>query len=352
MKFYSIVKDNKLFKDFICETGENYFLIKFSDRQKDNVLKLIREEYFNDYCGGKSDYGLLKSVYTSFVDQEGILYQVNLGDGKSEKKGKYGLNKFRKLFFRLDKSLSLHDRKVDEIKERYKQNTVVFRKSFIPKYKKFDYYDVEQGLKISCRFSKAKSENKRPLLIYLHGAGSFGEDNIKQLAEYLTAGIKVKDDCYILLPQLGGVMRNDIKDIINYVKTLKNLVTSLEAICNIDKDRIYITGISFGGECVWYSLYENPGYYAAAIPLMGNMPHAYSDYFELRNFADANIWSAHATDDKVVSVDDDLYLYERIKKSGGNIRFSKYEHGGHSIMRKFYKNENWQEWLFAQRKKS
>lgn len=351
MNFYNIINDSELFKDFICEKGTNCSLIKFSDGQKDKVLELIKKECFDIYCEGNTDCGLLKSFYSSFVDEKGILYQVNLSDGKSEERGKYGLNKFRKLFSRLDKSMSVYAKKADEIKTRYKQNTIVFRKSFIPKYEKLDYYDAEQKLTIRCRFSKAKSEDKRPLLLYLHGAGSFGEDNIKQLAEYLTVGIKVKNDCHILLPQFSGSLRNDVKDIINYVKSLKNLIESLGKIYNIDKDRIYITGISFGGECVWYSIYENPDYYAAAIPLMGNMPHAYSDYFELKNFADANIWAAHATDDKVVSIDDDLYLYEKIKEIGRNIRLSKYENGGHSIIRKFYKNENWQDWLFAQRKK-
>lgn len=142
---------------------------------------------------------------------------------------------------------------------------------------------------------------------------------------------------------------DNVKNIKMFTVSVKNLIDKLAETYPIDKDRIYVTGISYGGACVWYSLYNNPGFYAAGIPLMGYMPDAYSDRFEPERFVFENIWAAHAEDDSVVPIDRDLNIYSKIKDMC-NVKFSVYKSGGHRMMNRFYRREKWQEWLFARKK--
>ena len=183
-----------------------------------------------------------------------------------------------------------------------------------------------------------------------HGAGALGEENVKQFAEFKTAVGRIKRDCIVLLPQQSSAFAEENAENLKiYAKSLKNMIELLALSYPIDTSRIYLTGISLGGACVWYSLYNCPGFYAAGIPLMGYMPEAYSVVFRKENFAREKIWAGHAKDDKLVPADSDINIYNRIKDVC-SIKLSLYDQGGHRMMRAFYRKEQWQEWLFSQSK--
>ena len=183
-----------------------------------------------------------------------------------------------------------------------------------------------------------------------HGAGALGEDNVKQFVEFKTAVGRINQDCFVLLPQQSSAFaQENTENLEIYAKSLKNMIELLAQSYPIDTSRIYLTGISLGGACVWYSLYNCPGFYAAGIPLMGYMPEAYSSVFRKENFAGAKIWAGHAKDDKLVPADSDINIYNKIKDVC-SIKFSLYDEDGHRMMRAFYGKEPWQKWLFAQHK--
>ena len=97
-----------------------------------------------------------------------------------------------------------------------------------------------------------KKGTKVPLVIFLHGIGSRGDDNEKQLARtgFLKminrAGFPDKHPCYMLAPQCpdGSYWSRAPMD------TLLALVAKLVKEKNIDTARIYITGAVDGW--IWY----------------------------------------------------------------------------------------------------
>ncbi len=351
MRYYSVVTDADIYRGFVTEKKKNSCLITFEDKDKDIIFGLFRTQFFKEYPQYVGDEGILGQFCVNVVEENGDMFTLSLSDGEYTKAGRCSLSQFRKKFASYDASLSEYKEKTALIKSRYAEGTIEYERSRIPRYKSFRYFDAETGIEIPCRFSIGKANVRKPLFIYLHGAGSLGTDNLKQFVEYKTVGISLKEDCFVLLPQCSGFTGENLKDIKTYVATLKRLIKTLARTYPLDEDRMYVTGISFGGACTWYSVYDNPGFYAAAMPLMGYIPDAYSDFFEKDRFKDEKIWAAHAADDKVVPIDGDELIYGKIKDVC-DIKFSAYEKGGHKMMHRFYLSEDWQKWMFAQRRNS
>lgn len=346
MRYYAITTDKDAFCDHICEKGRYSFLISFDADETQKIVGLFREQFFRE--NPRYPYGdnILSQLSINAADENGALYTVNLKSGEFGRSGSVSLRDFKKIFRRYDKALAVKAEKKNFIKTHYKRNTVEYGRSPLSGYGKGVFYDAESGLAVPFRLHGNKNGDKMPLLIYLHGAGASGEDNFKQLVEFKTAGIKFKRDCFVLLPQYGGYTGDSFKDIGLYTRAVRSLAENIAKDYPVDMNRIYVTGISFGGACTWYSVYNNPGFYAAAVPLMGYMPDAYSDTFDKNAFKGVSILAAHAKDDKVVPAESDINVCDRLKDLC-NVKFSLYDRGGHRMMREFYRKENWQNIVFS-----
>lgn len=298
-----------------------------------------------------SEDKILSQFFFAFAGEDNYLYQINISDFCEQKLKKFSYKKLYKLCDKFDKLAENNRLKADFIKKTYQENTILKHKSCINRYKNCSFVDKDNAIEYPFRLRVCKSDQPKPLFVYLHGAGSLGNKNIWQLLEYLTVGIKIKaEESYVLIPQCHAFAQENLDVINTYTRSLRSLIELLCQQYNIDKNRIYISGISFGGACVWYSLYNNPDFYAGAIPLMGYMPDVYSDNFDYRRFQNEKIWSAHAQNDKVVSISDDKKLYELLKSKNYDIKFSEYTKYGHSLAPEFYKHQLWKKWLFAQKK--
>lgn len=179
---------------------------------------------------------------------------------------------------------------------------------------KFEYGSYEDQGRLPYRFFKPASdgsEYKFPLVVYLHGADAFGNDNEAQLSmhdigtAFARDSWQEKDPCYILAPQCrpaghwagseGG-------------KRLISLITDLmQEYPVIDRERIYIYGYSAGGIGTFRLIKNNPGFFAAAIPICG----ATGDD-DMAVLAHTPIWMIHAADDEIVKVS---YRYSGIMGS-------------------------------------
>ena len=142
---------------------------------------------------------------------------------------------------------------------------------------------------------------------------------------------------------------NNIFIIIKYCKAIKKLVEKLSDYAEIDYSRIYIVGASYGGACAWYSLYECPNFYAAAIPLMGYFPTYNSEQFDIKKFENEKIWIGHAENDKAVSIKDDETMFKMLDGAGYNVKMTRYKKFGHKMCGVFLRREKWKRWLFKQK---
>ncbi len=203
---------------------------------------------------------------------------------------------------------------------------------------------------------------KIPLLIYLHGAAENGNNNKKQLTGglvyFMRDSIKANYPCAIFAPQCPkstNWVDTDIKSLQNTVtprpakpmEMVFTIIDSLKKLEYIDSNRIYITGISYGGFGTWDAITRRPGLFAAAVPLCGG-----GDTSKASSISRVNVWAFHGDRDDVVAPAQTGNMVTAIKSNGGNPKMSILPNTGHYICDKAYTEPGFMKWLFSQTNKA
>lgn len=146
------------------------------------------------------------------------------------------------------------------------------------------------------------SQEGLPLIIFLHGVGEKGNSkkDKNQLSNVLRTGVPALiengewDPGYpaiVVSPQCheGNWKPSEVHKFIEYIT----------AKYNVDKSRIYMTGISMGGIGTFEYLgsYGESSYVAAAVPICGG-----GNVDKASSFLNIPIWAFHGEADKVVSM--------------------------------------------------
>ncbi len=177
-----------------------------------------------------------------------------------------------------------------------------------------------------------------PLVLFLHGAGERGSDlekiKIHGLPKLINEG---KEFPFIVVsPQCP---ENKIWDI----EILSALLDEIEANYRVDKNRIYVTGLSMGGNGTWSIALAEPERFAAIAPVCGwSLP---SDACLLKEIA---IWVFHGAKDNVIPLRCSEVMVERLKSCGCDIKFTIYPDANHNSWTETYNNEELYKWFLEQ----
>lgn len=129
---------------------------------------------------------------------------------------------------------------------------------------------------------------------------------------------------------------------------LQTIYTMLNITVNnypIDKDRIYITGLSMGAQGAWDFITRYPDLFAAAILMSGG-----GDPNKMDRIKHLPLWVFHGAMDKAVNVDGMRLNIESLRKNGSNVIYTEFADGKHVIWKPLYENRLLQDWLFNQNK--
>lgn len=204
-------------------------------------------------------------------------------------------------------------------------------------------------------------DRKYPIVLFHHGGGGAGSDNKGQLEsacvrEWIRPEAQKINPCFIVAPQIPGKKSKGTSDstspieVMNRrIRTIHQILDSLEKEFSIDKNREYVTGLSFGGECTWLSIIERPERFAAAIPICaGNRLIEMPVTERGRKFARFPLWIFHGDADKVISVDASREITETLRQAGGRPKYTEYAGVNHYCWDKAYRDPKLISWLFAQ----
>ncbi len=136
----------------------------------------------------------------------------------------------------------------------------------------------------------------RPLMVYLHGGGAIGTNNVTQIEQtpdYLADEAK-RRGAYLYVPQTPTGWAT-----LSSVDAAMTMIDRTIAERNVDADRLYATGYSNGGGGTWNLLSRNRGRFAAAVTVSAVAPAA---GFNAANLLDTAIFALHARDDATVPV--------------------------------------------------
>lgn len=186
-----------------------------------------------------------------------------------------------------------------------------------------------------------KHEKNWPLMLFLHGAGERGND-LQLVKKHGPPKIveKQKDFPFIVVsPQCPeGRWWNDDLDV------LINLLDEIEARYDVDRDRVYLTGLSMGGYGTWALGSRYPDRFAAIVPICGGgtLPMAFG-------LANVPVWAFHGGKDQTVPAEESQQMVELINKRGGNAKLTIYPDAGHDSWTETYDNPELYDWLLEHR---
>ncbi|WP_309397087.1 dienelactone hydrolase family protein [Cerasicoccus maritimus] len=178
---------------------------------------------------------------------------------------------------------------------------------------------------------------KWPLMIFLHGSGERG-NNLKKVACHGPPKLVEKGKEFpmiIVSPQCphGGWWS---------VEMLNAFYDDIMETYRVDPDRVYLTGISMGGNGTWNWAVNNPEKFAAIAPVCGWGPDV--NYAALK---DMPIWAFHGDEDQAVELSKGQKAIDAVAEAGGEPEFTVYEGVGHNSWDPTYSNDALYDWMLS-----
>lgn len=184
------------------------------------------------------------------------------------------------------------------------------------------------------------SEERWPLLLFLHGSGERGRDlarvRSQGLPPRLDAGLSLP--AYVLAPQCpDGVWWNPAQ--------LAALLDAVEAAHPSDPQRLSVTGLSMGGYGTWALALHQPERFSALAPICGG-----GDPSRAREIAHLPQWVFHGARDEVVPLAESERMVAALRAAGADVRFTVYPEAGHDAWTPAYGEAELLPWLIEQRR--
>ena len=178
-----------------------------------------------------------------------------------------------------------------------------------------------------------------PLVLFLHGAGESGSDLklVKTHGPPKIVETKGPFPFILISPQCPGRGWN--------VDVLNAFLDDLVRKYRVDKDRVYLTGLSMGGYGTWALAAAHPEKFAAIAPICGGGSQA-----DASKLAKLPIWVFHGAKDPTVPIKRSEEMVEALKAAGANPKFTVYPEAGHDSWTATYDNPEFYQWLLAQKR--
>ncbi len=186
-----------------------------------------------------------------------------------------------------------------------------------------------------------ESGKKYPLLLWLHGAGDGGTDNKTQLVHMQHHFQDTKHleryPFFVLATQCPADNRDWGHSIVSATESpsgkddapitiAMEILDSLIKEYPIDKDRVYLLGISAGGTAVWETVLRYPNRFAAISPISST---GMSDFSRLERFKNTPVWAFNCTYDSGAPIEKVRQTIQRINQAGGVAHLTEFPSNSH-----------------------
>lgn len=185
-----------------------------------------------------------------------------------------------------------------------------------------------------------QADKKWPLILFLHGSGESGSDLSLVKKHGPPKIVENKSDFPFIVvspqsPRRGGWNRD----------ALKALLDEVLANYRVDRDRVYLTGLSMGGYGTWALAAMYPHYFAAIAPICGG-----GDTDDAVRLKDLPIWVFHGAKDEAVPLRRSEEMVAALKKLGADVKFTVYPEAGHDSWTETYDNPELYQWFLSHKR--
>jgi predicted peptidase len=212
-------------------------------------------------------------------------------------------------------------------------------------------------------------DQKLPVMLYLHGSGSRGDDNETQVVGFNKfIGENPQNYSFIIVfPQcrLGKFWAGEMTE--QAIKALDETVKEFDG----DPSRLYLAGFSAGAYGTWQTALNYPKKFAALVPIAGGiaplgelspedravlspkidaLSRSANPYAEVAmNLRTTPVWVFHGEKDEAVPVGESRKIVEELRRIGNQANYTEYEGMGHYSVEAAFSEPKLFEWLATQR---
>jgi predicted peptidase len=202
-------------------------------------------------------------------------------------------------------------------------------------------------------------DQKVPLIIHLHGTGGIGTDNLSPLFKdaqgiarnYFDNRLQGTSPCCIMIPQANTEAGWAWIDPVMPPPSVEWFTAAARAQMQapgsrVDPKRMYLMGLSMGGQGVQFALARYPDFYAAGIAIS----YLESDrLFNRRNTREENLWLVINRHDSGNTPEYARQFARAYSEKGGKARVSIEDGRGHNAWGEFIASREFRTWLFRKR---
>jgi len=206
---------------------------------------------------------------------------------------------------------------------------------------------------------------KVPLVLFLHGSGGRGNDNLRQLTDQSASLVFVQPEnqarwpVFMVAPQCPqdqqwvampwgtptGKGQRPAQPTWPMAAAMALVDQLQKEYPAIDAKLLYVTGMSMGGYGTYDAAARHPGKWRAAVPICGGY-----DETQVGSLVNLPLWAFHAADDPTVPVSRTREIIAAIRKLGGQPRYTEYPesaHYGHHSWVPAYAEPELLPWMFG-----
>lgn len=205
-------------------------------------------------------------------------------------------------------------------------------------------------------FSPKRSREPVPLVLYFGGTGEHGTDLLVQFGQTLVfekvtaSAFQERHPCYLLAPLFpkglsfgSGIpeQSSNLSDL-----TCDTMYAVIASLSNppVDTNRVYITGLSYGGYVAYQLPCHFPGRFAASVPVS-----TIGDAFMIPQKKPVNFWFLYndlgTRSKKFQPILDELV--RTVRERGGECRLSTFPDKGHDAWSKAWREDRVWDWMFS-----
>ncbi|HEX5653991.1 MAG TPA: dienelactone hydrolase family protein [Chitinophagaceae bacterium] len=210
---------------------------------------------------------------------------------------------------------------------------------------------------------------KYPLVLFLHGRGESGNDNEKQLVHgarlFLQDSVRQKYPAIVVFPQCSNrTYWSNMQTVItgkkdsrrefyfiadgeptSAMKLLTSLLGNLFTRYPVQKNQVYVMGLSMGGMGTFEIVRRKPDLFAAAIPICGGAEPATAP-----KLVKTKWWVFHGGKDDIVLPVYSQKMVDALRKAKASVKFTLYPEANHNSWDPAFAEPGLLSWLFSQKK--
>ena len=175
------------------------------------------------------------------------------------------------------------------------------------------------------------AEKKWPVVIYLHGLDR-ANASVKTLKNDPPLNALEHQDFFpfiVVAPKASG--EHEIWATDEMIASVIALVDEIEDILSVDPNRIYLTGVSAGGNGVWEIGLHHPGHFAALAPVMGYYGWPFSVPENICDLVGVPVWAFHGDQDETTPLEAEQNIIDALEACGGDAQITIFPGVGHDL---------------------